>query len=321
MANQIMTNEKLSALRASVRLRYIDSPMDKLVDDEVDYIATNIRDFEMGAASPRRGFIAYGRSGTGKTTAIRQAVAKRPEFQPRINEYGELVPRAIYLKLSSQCSNAIDVIRALLGEMNLPTAGTKPELENELKIQIRERQISLIHLDELQHAVRSNTAKAFEAIQDLVKEMLSREDWHLHMILSGMPRISEMRKDDQIDRRTFPLPFHCMDPDTDDAWVEKLLVDTAVNFCGLTLHDELLDPKFEFRQRLCLSMNGAWGKLIEFIQGASFRALARNRRVLTKTDFEREFERARGLSGEENIFIARDFRAIDLSDVRFGMED
>ncbi|MGR9373930.1 AAA family ATPase [Rhizobium leguminosarum] len=319
MVDQITTTVQLSALRAGVRAKFIEGPMDTLVERDLDYIITNIEDFKNGAASPRRGIIAYGPSGTGKTTAIRHAVAKRSEFQPHLNEHGELVPRSIYLKLSSQCSSAIDVIRALLREMNLPTEGNKEELERELKNQVRERQISLIHLDELQHAVRSNTAKAFEAIQDLLKEMLDRDDWHLHMILSGMPRIHNMRADGQIHRRTFVLPFHCMDPEADDKWVEKLLVETAVNFCGLTLDNELLTP--EFRERLCLSMNGAWGKLIEFIQGASFRAVAHNRKVLKKTDFTREFERVSGFSDDENIFLARNFRDIDLSDLRFGMED
>ncbi|NKN12267.1 ATP-binding protein [Rhizobium laguerreae] len=319
MVNQTMATEELSALRASVRLKFIEGPMDALVADDIKYIVTNIEDFKKGAASPRRGIIAYGPSGTGKTTAIRHAVAKEPEFQPHRNEYGELVPRSIYLKLSSQCSSAIDVIRALLREMNLPTEGTKEELERELKLQVKERQISLIHLDELQHAVRSNTAKAFEAIQDLLKEMLDRDDWHLHMILSGMPRIYNMRADGQIHRRTFVLPFHCMDPEADDVWVEKLLVETAVNFCGLTLDKELLAP--EFRVRLCLSMNGAWGKMIEFIQGASFRALAHDRMVLKKIDFAREFERVSGFSDDENMFLAKNFRDIDLSDLRFGMED
>jgi hypothetical protein len=68
-------------------------------------------------------------------------------------------------------------------------------------------------------------------------------------------------------------------------------------------------------------MNGAWGKLIEFIQGASFRAVAHNRKVLKKTDFTREFERVSGFSDDENIFLAKNFRDIDLSDLRFGMED
>jgi type II secretory pathway predicted ATPase ExeA len=316
---QKMTTEELRDLRTTVRARFIEGPMDDMVARELEYIVQNIKDFDNGAASPRRGVFVYGPSGTGKTTAFRHAVAKIPEFQPYENKYGEWVNRAIYLKLSSRCSSAADIIRALLKLMNLPTEGKVTELQEELLRQLKEREISLIHLDELQHSVRSNTAKAFEAIQDLVKELLDREDWHLHMILGGMPRIHNMRADNQIKRRTFVLPFHSMDFETDDQWVEKLLFETAVTGCGLTLDKDLLES--EFRERLCRSVNGAWGTMIEFIQGASFRALARNRTMLKMTDFTREYERVSGFPDDENMFLARNFRDLDTTDLKFGMED
>lgn len=314
-----MTADELGELRASVRAMFIEGPMDTLVAEDIEYIRTNIKDYERGCAGFRRGIFVYGPSGTGKTTAYRHAIAKIPEFQSYQNEYGEWVHPSLYLKVPHK-SSAADLVHALLRAMNLPTGSELRILQDELKKQLKERQIKLIHLDELQHTVRSNTAKAFEAIQDLLKELLDRDDWPLHMILSGMPRIHKMRQEDQIRRRTLVQPFHGMDFETDDSWIQTLLKEIAVDACGLTLDQELLET--EFRERLCRSVNGAWGTMIGLIQSASFRALGRGRSVLTLTHFAREFERICGLPDDENMFLAVNFRDLDPAAApEFGMED
>jgi hypothetical protein len=223
------------------------------------------------------------------------------------------------VKLPHECSKQ-DLVAAILKAMDLPSDGTLREMRDLMLEQLKEREISLLHLDELQHTVRSNTPKVFEAIQDLVKQLLDRDDWHLHMILSGMPRIHKMRQDRQIGRRTHNFPFHAMVFEADDDLIKDLLKEVANEGCGLAFADELNEP--EFRERLCLSVGGAWGTMIEMIQTASFRALARNRTELTLTDFAREFERASGFPDDENIFLAPNFRDLTgLDGLAFMLED
>ncbi|QFY62694.1 AAA family ATPase (plasmid) [Rhizobium grahamii] len=307
------------ALRVTVRSTYIDNPMDELVNEELAYFVKNIDDFKAGAPSPRRGVFIYGPSGTGKTTTVKHAIAKMPEFLPYVNKYGQTVRPALYVKMPHQCAKR-DFVVQILKAMGLPTEGTLAQLRDTMMEQLKEREISLLHLDELQHTVRSNTAKAFEAIQDLLKEMLDRDDWHLHMVLSGMPRIHKMRQDKQIFRRTHNIPFHTMDFEADEDWIKTLMAKVAKDGCGLTFAADVKTP--EFRERLSLAVHGAWGTMIEVIQNASFRALDRGRTQLTKVDFAREYEKASGLTDEENVFLVSNYRDLAGSETLVSlMED
>jgi AAA domain len=299
----------LRELRVRVRKTHIRSPMDDEIHDALSYIMENIEDFQSGAASPRRGFFITGPAGTGKTTGFRHALSKFPELQPKFDQYGELVQSAISVKLPKKCLTR-DIVVEILKAMKLPTEGrNEGELTRFLLDQIRERKIKIIHLDELQHTIRSNTTAAFEAAQDLLKQLLDREDWPLHVVCSGMPRIEKLRDDAQVGRRTKVIPHHLMKFPDDEEWIAAIVRAVAVDGCGLELDPEL--NKDDFRERLCRATTGAWGTMIEFTQSASFRACARGRSVLKVSHFGQEYEASSGSSREENIFIASNFRDIE----------
>lgn len=303
-----MTKDELRAFRVKVRNTYIDSPMDPVVEEAAAYFEENIEDFEAGAASPRRAFFVTGPSGTGKTSAIKHAVSKIPAFQPFYNKYGERVSPYVYVKLPKKCAT-FDMVVAIMKAMGLPSDGTERDLTDELLSQLRERQTKVLHLDELQHTVRSNTRAAFEAAQDFIKQLVDRDDWPLHAFLSGMPRIENIRQDDQIRRRSKVITFHRMDFEADGKRLTNLLDQIAVAACGLKL-DEYLQTE-EFRERLCHAYRGAWGTTIEAIQSAGFLALKKGKNVLTRNHFAQEYESDSGALREENIFISPRFRDIE----------
>lgn len=299
----------LRELRVRVRKTHIASPMDDEIDEAFAYILENIEDFEAGAASPRRGYFITGHAGTGKTTGFRHALSKIPELQPRFDEYGELIQSVVSVKLPKKCLTR-DIVVELLTAMKLPSEGrNEAELTRFLLDQIKERKIKIIHLDELQHTVRSGTNAAYEAAQDLLKQLLDREDWPLHLICSGMPRIEKLRDDAQVGRRTKVIPHHLMSFPDDDEWIARIIEGVAVDGCGLELDPAL--EKEEFRERLCHATTGAWGTMIEITQTASFRACSRGKGVLKVSHFGQEYEASSGCSREDNIFIASNFRDIE----------
>jgi hypothetical protein len=309
--------EELRSLRVSVRNTYIESTKDGELADYLEEFVENKKDFEAGAGSPRRGLFVVGASGTGKSTSIKRALARNPDLQQYRNEYGELVHQYITVKLR-KASNCRSLVEQVLTAMNLPCDGSEAEMTDEMMNQLKARGVWLVHLDELQHTVRSNTTKAFEAIQDLLKEMMDREDHPLHMILSGVPRIRHIREEKQIARRSEVLPFHTLESPADNIWIKKLLADIVLDGCGMTLAPDLKTP--EFYERLCLATAGAWGTMIETIQNVAFSALRRGKTELTTKHFGRVYETTSGCTLDQNIFMAANFRDIDPSNFLNALE-
>ncbi|MDH6231607.1 type II secretory pathway predicted ATPase ExeA [Mesorhizobium soli] len=300
--------DELQSLRVRVRNTYIESGKDDEIAAAMSYVVSNIHDFHAGAASPRRGIFIIGPAGTGKSWALKHAFKQVSDFQTYENEHGETVHPLISIKLPKRCTTK-DLVVAVLEAMNLPHEGNETQMTEFMRLQFKERRVHCLHLDELQHTVRSNTRVTFEAVQDLLKSMLDIEDWPLHIILSGMPKIEKMREDDQIRRRSNVIPFHPMEFPVDTEWVAHLIKQVAGIGCGLELSADLVCD--EFRERLCLATSGAWGTMIEMIQSASFRALERNRTVLTIRHFAKEYQIATGCDPSDNIFLAENFRDID----------
>lgn len=293
---------KFRGTKVSVRSTYISGGgRDERLLDELHSLVENIADFRAGAASPRRCLFVTGPAGTGKTTALRHLIEAVPEFQPFSNEHN--CPKIPFLsvKAQKQCSTrnlVCDIVKAY----GLDAEGSEADITELMFSLFKERGTVCLHVDELQHAVRANSRSAFEAVQDLLKTMADMEDWPLHLILSGMPKIEKMREDEQIHRRSVLVPFHRLECPDDAEWVHSCLKAVAVEGCGLALDDELEGD--EFLGRLCHSVNGAWGTMIEMIQAASFRCLERQRVTLTNNHFAREYERDTGCQPNDNVFLS-----------------
>ncbi len=315
MSDPTSNSADLRALRVAVRGTYIGNGRDRLLDAHVAAMVKNKEDIEAGAGSPRRGLFVIGRAGTGKSTAIRRALAANPDLQPLVNAYGEKAPQYLSIKLPKKAAT-IDLVSRVLKAMGMPHEGKEKAMTDEMKNQFRQRGIWLLHIDELQHTVRSNTAKAYEAIQDLLKEMLDDEEWPLHMILSGVPRLQKIQVEAQIDRRSEVLHFYPLKVPADNDRIRDLIARIAVDGCGMSLDADVQTS--EFYERLCLATKGAWGTLIERIQEVAFATLERGTTLLRKKDFARAYEKTKGCPLSENIYMAPNFRDLDLGN---GSED
>ncbi|MGO7611191.1 ATP-binding protein [Rhizobium ruizarguesonis] len=310
MSNLIADSAKLRALRVSVRGLYLENGKDGVLDAHLKAMVQNKKDIEEGAGSPRRGLFVIGKAGTGKSTSIRRAMSANPDLQPLVNAYGEKAPQYLSIKLPKKAAT-IDLVSHVLKAMGMPHDGKEKAMTDEMKNQFKQRGIWLLHLDELQHTVRSNTAKAYEAIQDLVKEMLDDEDWPLHMILSGVPRIRKIQVEDQIDRRSEVLNFYPLKAPANNDRIRELIAKISVEGCAMSLDPDVQTP--EFYERLCMATNGAWGTMIERVQDVSFGTLERGKTLLTKKDFARQYEMTKGCPLSENVYMAPNFRDLDLA--------
>ncbi len=294
-----MTAEQLRSLKANVRSTYIASGRDEQVDEYLNFIVSNMRDFESGVASQRRCLFVIGHSGSGKTTTLAHHFGKLPEFQPR--QRGQETIRPLISITAPKVSPTKNLIVEVLKKMNLPYHGTEHELTTLLKEQAKARSMVALHVDEGQHAIRSNAPKAIKGVQDFLKNLMAIPDWPLHLIISGVPEVNRMRVGDgQMERRSQVLKFEPMEFPEDTDWLRSLLENVAVEQCGLKLAENIRTD--EFLGRLCRAMNGGWGSIIEMVQEACFVALANGRTELTINHFAHRYDQITACKPGDNMF-------------------
>lgn len=309
--------KKARLLRVKVRQKRYDNERDKELADEIDWILENVEDFHVGEPDCRRGLFVTGPAGTGKTFALKHALSSHPRLQPYRNVSNKLVRPCISVKLGKE-AKPLNLIKQVLTKLDIPSEGHEPELGPLLRDQLKLQGVILLHLDEAQHTVRSNTSKAFEAVQDLVKGMIDREDWPLHVILSGMPRIENMREDDQIERRSRVTSFRPLKGDADLEEISGLVTKVA-NDCELRLAENVTSD--EFIGRLCKAAHGAFGTIICDVRNACFRAISRGMTEVTINHFGIEYERNTGALRSENIFLAKDWQLLKVKDALKSMQE
>lgn len=308
----------LRALKNQVRKKRLKNDRDDDLADEIQSMLENIDDFlEFGSCEERRGLFVTGPAGTGKSTALKHILRTNPELQPYRNEHNALIRPALSIKLPKESKTNV-VVEEVLKALDLPADGTEKELTPVMMDALKVHQVKILHFDESQHTVRSQTSKAFEAVQDMIKQLIDREDWPLHVILSGMPRIERMRDDEQIGRRSMVFPFRRLEIEADRHVFSGLLAEISAD-CGLQLQDQLKDDKF--LGQLFKTTGGAWGTAIGDIRRACFRALTKRKTEVTVNHFAQEYERNTGALLKENIFLADNWEQLEVKATLKAMRD
>jgi AAA domain len=300
--------DRLRDIRVQVRTSFLElGSRDEDIVDAFAFIEGNVEDFKAGAASPRRGLFVVGESGTGKTFSINHHLRTYPAFQPKLDEYNRKTQPVVSVTVPKKAST-MDILVAILTEMDVPAEGNERDLTRVMHEQFKERQTVGLHLDELQHAIRSNTPKTIEAIQDWIKSLLQVKDWPLHVIVSGMPRIKSLLRTIEVGRRTKVITFRTLECPEDEKMVEFCVRQVAEKGCGLSLASTVQTP--EFFARLCHAAAGGPGTIIEITQEACFRALRRQRSEVTLTHFSNEYLENTGCRTRDNIFTSTDWKEL-----------
>jgi hypothetical protein len=276
--------------------------LDKRLSENLSFLIKNSKDFEEGTPTSERFLFVVGPSGSGKSFTLRHHFKRTAAFQPFINAQGKEVKPFLSFEAPNKFASR-DILATILEKMGLPNQGSENTLRGVLRTQIPKSGLKFLHIDEAQHAIRSNTPKTLQAFQDAIKSLVKLDDWPLHVILSGIPTLSALRTtDDQILRRSNSLAIRPVTVPADAQYVLTAIKTVAVTHCGLTL-DPNLETE-EFAGRLCASCGGAWGYMIEVVQNACFLAIENNREMLKVSHFAHNYRMKHGCRENENIFTA-----------------
>ncbi|TBZ33458.1 ATP-binding protein [Rhizobium leguminosarum bv. viciae] len=291
---------------------YIENPGDKMLTEMLQELIDNVELCRRGVGSRRRALFLMGGSGTGKSTALLHHFRRMPEFQPRVNEYGETVRPLLSLEAPKPCGTK-DFAVAILDAIGVPSKArqTEGELYATVKTQFRERGIIFLHVDEAQHLRRHSSSQAILDVQDRIKTLMQIADWPLHMIFSGVPDLADLLKggDGQVKNRSLIMRFVPLKLPKDRADIQRVLTDIVEGKCGLMLPEELRTD--DFLGRLCWANNGSFGEIVKAVQAACFLAMSKGKDTVDLRAFAFNYSRTSGCLPSDNIYTAARWSEID----------
>lgn len=299
---------------ARINGTYVKSHRDRALNDAVDRmlrnvagIAEGVDDVDVEKAEKRRALFVIGESGSGKTTAIRRMLAKRPEFQPYVDSYGRKISPAISFDAPKPLT------LKLLAATGLETAGypvvgdkkQENQMWNLFKAQIKERSILFVHIDEMQHVIKGSGRSDIQDISDVVKSMLQIRDWPVHAIFSGVPSLAKFleRDERQLPNRGEVVTFDRVSFPASAEGVKTIALRIVKTDAEMEA-DDSLTRDYEFTHRLIHAANGAFGTAIQIVRSAVGYALYGGRNKVALSDFGSVYAGFTGCPAEKNVFTA-----------------
>lgn len=301
--------DTIAASRRTAVRRYYDDARDKQVQSYLAEIVQNSAESFSGTGSKRACLFVIGESNAGKTYTLERNFAVVPEFQPFINEHGELVRPLVTLSAPTPC-NTKSLAIAILSELGVPLSPRMTEfaLYELLRNQLRLRGVRFLHIDEMSNVLRQNTPTVIRQVQDTLKQLLNFKEWPLHTIYSGVELLAQLLEGDpQLKNRARVLRFNSLGWPSDKRFLTKCINNIAAA-AELDVDDALLED--EFLERLLQASNSRIGTIIETIKEACCVTIDRGDSRLSSRVFIRNYERAFGCSRSNNIFSAVNWRAL-----------
>jgi len=290
---------------------YIEHARDMRLGAELREMVDNAEACRLGAGSRRRALFLIGASGSGKSFALRHHFSLIPEFQAKVNEYGESCRTILSFEAPEPCTSK-DFAVAILQAIDVPVKArtTEGELYAMVKTQLRERGILYLHVDEAQHLLRHKTTAAVLDVQDRLKSLMQIEDWPLHTIYSGVPQLADILKGDkQLANRSKVMRFIPLNLPDDRVTIDQVLTEVVEEKCGLKVPEELRQD--DFLGRLCLANSGCYGTIIESVQSACFLVMNKGKDTVDQRAFSFNYQRDTGCLPSDNIFTAKRWSEIN----------
>ena len=294
----------------------LDQEFDDMFDDFVQTVdaatARGVSSGHLGRQSEGDILLGVGESGTRKTSTIRRAIFKRPEFEGYSDVPHENMSPLISIIAPSPCT---------LKQLGIAIATAmgytpRPSIEeNEVWTLVRKnlavRGARFIHIDEMQHVTQNKNVAEIPKIQNTLKRLLQTPEWPVWLILSGLPEIANMFEGDiQVWRRARFIKFRQLDFQRDADLCHAMVRYFAGEKAALDLSTIVTD---EFIHRLMHASLYRLGIAIDFTIDAIHEAFRANSPALTVGHFARSFGRT-GADDENNVFIVPgDFLSVDVS--------
>lgn len=282
---------------------------DQELSEALDSLVESVAAAATGAPAKKRALFVVGASGSGKTTSIREHLSKRPEFQPRVTEDGEIIrpmvsfdaPKPLTLKL---------LARKGIEAIGYPIVGDLQENQmwDLFKHQLKERRVLFLHIDEMQHVIRGNKQSEIQNIADVLKSLLQIPGWPLHLVFSGVPVLAKfLDTEEQLRNRSMILELEQMSFPKHAKAMSKVVTriietDAAMRLDGVTT-DEMV-------HRLIRATNGAFGTMVQFVRAAVETELHAGSDTVSVKSFAKVYRRFTGCRSNQNMFESSDWRTI-----------
>ncbi|MCK5499861.1 MAG: TniB family NTP-binding protein [Tritonibacter mobilis] len=314
------TTDSIRKIIQDLRSAYVHTPSYRKREEYFQLLLDQRRaDMAAGLASHARGIVLDGRSGSGKTTAIRELISNNSDLieadpSKDICEFiGLQVPSPATMKF---------VGAATLRALGYPYSGDKqgPAIWDQVKVQLKLRQTCFLHLDEAQDLARYQTDKERQSVVNTLKSLMENSYWSTGLILSGMPDLKKIvNQDPQLARRLYPVEIGRLHAIRE---VEPVLdiVQKYANRAQLDTHSSVREA--QFAQRLMHAADYEFGLMIELtVQALSKALLTEGTEAPLQLQHYADVYFARSAAIDAlNPFLADDFERIDPRQI-FAIDD
>lgn len=293
---------------------HVKNPMDR----ELESIVGDMLEFQAAFGSPIydpeahkiRAIFLIGNSGSGKSTAIRRAFAQRPELAPP--QPGEEFDRpAVSFVAPKPCTVTLLAATALAAiGYEIERMRQENQMWALLREQIRERQLLWMHIDEMQHAIRSRGLAGVKDVIDIVKNVVQLPNWPLHVVFSGVASLAAVLEHDdgQLANRCHVLRFDALVRGTGTASMKRIIAGVIRDHAGMEAEDAVASS--EMANRVIHAVMGAFGTAIQLTREAIFVALRDGRERVLRSDFATAYGRWSGCQLGQNVFVSDDWEKI-----------
>lgn len=256
-----------------------------------------------------RALVVVGESGAGKSAAIARLIASQAELQPRNLAVGPVVPIVSITAPSPFTPRALamEVMNQGLG-YGMVRDIRENVAYSRLREQLRMRQVRILHIDEMQHALGANNPHEMQRLADTLKNLMQHAENPVALILSGLPSLVNFVKTDiQLQRRCRFVRFTPLSFPDDKEGLELIVKKVGGKLAGLTPVDVLVE---EFLARLCRAAGGQFGLVIQICRAAAEEAIRSGSTELTPKHFAAAYAAGTGCAPDENLFTVRDWEFV-----------
>ncbi|WP_312414180.1 TniB family NTP-binding protein [Shinella sp.] len=246
-------------------------------------------------------YFVTGESNSGKTCAVRNAIANDPAFESYINANNQTIHPAIWVTVPSPCTHRNLAVRILRKAGYGVRADIRENLAwEEVRNQLPNRQVLFLILDEAQRALKIKDQDELRKLSDSLISLVDSTDWPMRVILLGVDPLGDLhREDEQVRNRSDLLeitPLTINEVDRIEGWIKGVIGDHAsLDWSKL--------PVGDIAERLLYATIGNAGSIIELIRDAIESALSLgDGKCVTQSDFAQAYSNLTNCLPEENIF-------------------
>jgi len=313
-------NKKLAAVDR-LRGKHLSTPRDVQFRSYLDRLLQ--RD-EQGnvIAAPRlytkngdaRGIAVVEAAGGGKTSLVYHGLKTHPALQPRDAVHqpwvGVRVPSPATAK-----SLAIEILRASgYPSVSRSNAVTEDDLMRKVRHHFKLRGTAILWIDEAHDLFGAGSRFKIDVFLKTVRNLM-QGDGAVSVVLSGVETLWQIAAcDAQVTRRYWRLPLADISPHSDRGALTKV----TANFCEAVgmrppTDEDLVD-------RLVHASRNRFGRCIENILAALETAALDDADELTINHFAESWGMQEGCAMGQNVFLARHWAKIDLSEAKIAAE-